>query len=241
MKAVFISDLHLSPHTIANNQLFLTKIKIWQKQIDCLYILGDFFDYWLGDDDVNDFTTTIKQALYDFTQNKPAFFIKGNHDFTIAKRFSRETGIKILPDLTVIDLDENNRVLLSHGDIFCTLDLNYQKLKKILQHPLTLFFAQLLPLSLRYKIKQKLSSKSQTSYNSQTTEIYQVVEQTIITHLKKYKVTKVIHGHTHNPGIYQLKADNNANYLRYELADWVDRPAGSYLYFDFGKFYFVDL
>jgi len=89
MKLAFVSDLHLSPETHISNKMFLDLLNQWRDELDALYILGDFFDYWLGDDDSNEFISTIKESFANFTKFKPIYFIGGNHDFAIGKRFCR--------------------------------------------------------------------------------------------------------------------------------------------------------
>jgi UDP-2,3-diacylglucosamine hydrolase len=137
-------------------------MKYWQNNVDALYILGDFFDYWLGDDDDNPFISTIKQSLAQFTQLKPIYFIGGNHDFAIGKKFARETKIAILNDCSTINLD-NRSILISHGDVFCSLDVKYQRMKKILQNPILIYILTKTPLKFRKKIKDKLEKKSTDS------------------------------------------------------------------------------
>ena len=133
MRLIFISDLHLSSDTEENNQLFYELLNKWQVDIDALYILGDFFDAWLGDDDSNLFIEQMKLHLREFTKKKPIYYIRGNHDFAVGRRFERQTGVKILKDCSVIEV-ANNRILLTHGDVFCSLDVGYQRLKKIIQN-----------------------------------------------------------------------------------------------------------
>lgn len=227
MKLAFISDLHLSLKTKDSNQLFFNLLKKFQNEVDALYILGDFFDYWLGDDDSNDFIESIKQALAAFTKFKPIYFIVGNHDFAVGTRFAKETGITLLKDCSVITVD-NKKILLAHGDIFCTLDKNYQKMKKILTNPLTLFILRRTSLKFRYKLKEKLEHNAAKSFNTKAHETYHIVDKTIIKYAKKYKVNTVIHGHTHNPGIYKIHSKYGI-IERIEIPDWSDHIAGGYI------------
>ena len=123
MKLAFISDLHLSEHTPKNNQIIYAQMTKWQTELDALYILGDFFDFWCGDDDDNQFIRDIKLSLQTFSRLKPIYFIWGNHDFGIGKRFAKETGITLIKDCTMLRVGKNN-ILLCHGDVFCTLDIS---------------------------------------------------------------------------------------------------------------------
>lgn len=227
MKLAFISDLHLSPDTFSNNQLFYSLLKKWQDEIDALYILGDLFDYWVGDDDDNVFTREMKQILANFTQYIPIYFIGGNHDFGIGKHFALETGISLLKDLTPLTIGKNI-ILLSHGDIFCTLDVKYQKMKSILQNPITKFILRRIPLRLRYKLKEKLEHGASKEFNTQTQETYHVVDSTVAAFAHKYQANIVIHGHTHNPDCYIIKSKHGI-LQRFEIPDWVDRKPGGYI------------
>jgi len=237
MKAVFISDLHLHEDTPANNQIFLSYMQQWRGKIDALYILGDFFDYWLGDDDDNQFIRTIKQTLKDFSQQTPIYFIGGNHDFAIGTKFAQETGIILLKDCTTINLDDTP-FLISHGDVFCSLDIGYQRLKKILQNPITVFILRKTPLSFRKKLKNSLEKKSNDCYNSKQAKIYNVVDNTIAKYASSAKVAGVIHGHTHNPGYYMLNVAD-ITIPRIELPDWTGKKSGGYVVYDNGNFTFA--
>lgn len=227
MKLVFISDLHLSPDTPDNNQLMFSLLESWQHNLDGLYILGDFFDYYLGDDDNNKFILSIKQAFYKFTRHVPIYFIHGNHDFVLGRRFVRESGVQIIRDLTTIKAARQT-ILLSHGDVFCSLDIAYQRMKKILRNPVVQFTLLQTPLSWRYKLKDFLENKSATSFNTQPNEIYQVVDKTIVEIAQQKQANIVIHGHTHHPGRYFIQADNYT-LERYEIPDWTDMKRGGYI------------
>lgn len=231
MKLAFISDLHLCPKTKQHNQLFFAMLLKWQTELDALYILGDFFDYWLGDDDHNHFISEMKQALSSFTKHKPIYFIGGNHDFGVGKRFARETGITLISDLTVIKVGDNN-ILLSHGDTFCTLDIKYQKMKKILQNPVLMFILLRIPLSWRYKLKETLERKSAKVFDKEPNDTYLVVATTIATIAQQKNANIVIHGHTHRPGKYLINTSNNQTIIRYEIPDWADRLPGGYIAID---------
>lgn len=232
MQLVFISDLHLSPDTTENNQIFYTLLLQWQNSVDAVYILGDFFDYWLGDDDNNLFINTMKLRLFEVTRNTPIYYIVGNHDFAVGNRFARETGVKILRDCSVIEV-AGNRILLSHGDVFCSLDKQYQRMKLILQNPLLMAILKRLPLSWRRKIKELLEHKASSEFNSKPKNIYNVVDQTVLKVATKKLANVVIHGHTHNPGKYLIPTNSTNKHgkdiIRIEIPDWVDHRAGGYV------------
>lgn len=227
MQIAFISDLHLSENTPDQNQLFHTQMDKWKNELDALYILGDFFDFWCGDDDDSDFIRAIKNSLKRFSTQKPIYFLWGNHDFAIGKKFAKETGVILIKDCTILSVG-SRRILLSHGDIFCTLDTAYQRLKKVLQNPMLKWLLLRTPLSWRYKIKDKLEHTAGKSFNTKPQETYHVVDATIAKIAEKYKADTVIHGHTHNPNYYTVNTKHGI-ISRIEIPDWVDRQAGGYV------------
>ena len=240
MKIVFISDLHLSPTTVEHNQIFYQLLIKWQNEaINGLYILGDFFDYWLGDDDDTPFTREMSQQLHQFSQSVPIYFRGGNHDFALGRKYAKRCGMKLIKDMHVLKI-ANNSILLSHGDTFCSLDLGYQKMKKILQHPLTLFIGRRLPLSWRRKLKEILEKKSGTQTNSKPEHIYHVVDQTIVEYAKAANSDIVIHGHTHRLGSYIIQRQGSAPIYRYEIPDWQDHPPGGYIIVEDDKIQIVN-
>jgi UDP-2,3-diacylglucosamine hydrolase len=230
MKLVFISDLHLSDKTPEHNKIFLNLMTKWQNELDALYVLGDFFDFWCGDDDDNEFIREIKHSFKSFTQYKPIYFLGGNHDFGVGNKFSKDTGIKLISDMTVLKIGKNT-ILLSHGDTFCTLDISYQRLKLILQNRVTKFILRQVPLSWRYKIKDKLEHKSGEVFNAKPSETYHVVDDTVMKYASKHSANIVIHGHTHRPNLYQISTPNGT-ILRYEIPDWADHKPGGYIMLD---------
>lgn len=231
MKIAFISDLHLSPNTFDRNQLFYSLMQRFEQEVDALYILGDFFDYWIGDDDNNAFITDIKNTFIRFTQKKPLYFIRGNHDFGLGNVFAKETGIRYLKDCSILKTD-NNAILLSHGDVFCTLDIGHMRLKRIIQNPLVMFLLRQIPLSWRYKLKEKLESGSNAAYDPSKQYIYKVVDSSVGKIAKKHEANIVIHGHTHDPDHYKIKLENGEEISRIEIPDWVDREPGGYVLLD---------
>ena len=235
MRIIFISDLHLSPNTPENNQLLYSMLNKWQNKIDALYILGDFFDYWIGDDDDNDFTREMRTHLHQLGKTTPIYFIGGNHDFALGQQFANSANIKLIKDLTTIKL-AGNTVMLSHGDTFCTLDVGYQKLKKILQNPIVMFILRKIPLKWRYAIKEKLETKSHATTNTRPDYIYCVVNESIIDFATKKQANIVVHGHTHRPGKFTIPTSQGITLQRYEIPDWQDNPAGGYLEYSGGEF-----
>lgn len=227
MKLAFISDLHLSDKTFENNQIFYNLMTKWQSELDALYILGDFFDYWVGDDDKNVFITEIEETFKKFTKSAPIYFIHGNHDFGLGQDFAKRTGITLLKDCSTIKV-ANNTILLSHGDVFCTLDISYQKFKRIIRNPLIMAILRKTPLKWRYKLKNSLEHESSKQFNKNPPETYLVVDDTIVAIANKLAANIVIHGHTHKPNRYVIE-DNGKTITRFEIPDWADRNPGGYV------------
>jgi len=236
MRYIFMSDLHLSEDTPDNNSKFYLYLEQWCGRIDALYLLGDFFDYWIGDDYSNDFIVEMKSYLREFTKITPIYFIGGNHDFAVGKLFCKETGVTRIADLSVLD-DHEKRIVLSHGDYFCTLDIGYQKMKKILQNRFVIFILRRIPISWRLALKAKLNSSSDKVYDPSRQYLYQVIDRDIIKVLDSKKSKILIHGHTHNPQLTRLVS--NEEYLRCELPAWGHGASGGYLEYIDGQYNLV--
>ena len=234
MTTWIISDLHLCAQRPAVTQAFLHWLDAEVSQAHALYILGDMLDYWLGDDDQNTFIQEIESTLKRFAQVKPVYFIGGNHDFGIGQRFAKRTGIQILQDCATITVG-NHKVLLAHGDVFCTLDTKYQRMKKILQNPFVIAMLRKVPLSWRIKLKDKLEHESVRAFNTEPAATYYVVDDAVMASAALHGADVVIHGHTHHPGKYVIDAQDGGMVTRFEIPDWVERPAGGYVLMDDDK------
>jgi UDP-2,3-diacylglucosamine hydrolase len=229
---VFISDIHLSPKYPQKNILFREKLLEWRGKIDALYMLGDIFDYWLTDDDP-DFADNM-DALSEFTKFTPVYMILGNHDFLISNKFVEKTKVKIIEDLSVLEL-KGNRIMLSHGDIFCTKDIGYQLLKLFLQNRVIIKMAQTVTLKTKLKVKSMIEfvvDKGRKNPPNYYSHRYSVVNKSMAKHLTKKQAKILIHGHTHRPNKYSIDEDT----IRYELPDWHGRFQGGYLLYDNGVF-----
>lgn len=220
MATYFISDLHLSatkPHLSA---LFLKFLRQDAKNADALYILGDLFEVWLGDDNPDPHNMDIINALAEFSENGiPLYFMHGNRDFLIGDRFTVESHCELLQDPVVVEL-YNTPVLLTHGDLLCTLDQKYQRFRKFVRHPLIkkLFFS--FPLSWRKKISNFLRKKStRREFLKERDRKWDVTSEAVYQMLREHKSLTLIHGHTHKPGIHHFILDNQPA-KRIVLGDW---------------------
>ena len=169
MTTLFISDLHLSAERPDMTACFLRFMAEDTKNIDALYVLGDLFEMWIGDDEDSPFLQQIKQAFKTLTDSGvPCYFIHGNRDFLIGKRFSHQTGVQLLPEHCVIEL-YGKPTLILHGDTLCIEDEAYQRYRKKVHNKFIQWLFFRIPLSRRIKIGEKFRSKS--SKNNQMKDI----------------------------------------------------------------------
>ena len=202
MKPRFISDIHLSednPHLTDAFKLFLNESK---KTCTHLFILGDLFEIWIGDDDDNLFIQDIKKALIDFTSDGPeTFLMHGNRDFLVTKSICKDLKINLLDDPTVIEID-NMKILLMHGDTLCTDDHEYQNFRSMVRS--SAWQKEMLSKSLeeRLSIANSLRSKSIEANRLKGEEIMDVNNAAVMNIIEKYKPDVIIHGHTHRPNIH---------------------------------------
>lgn len=221
MTTLFISDLHLSAERSDITDCFLTFMKEETKGIDALYVLGDLFEMWIGDDDDSPFHQQIKSAFKQLTDSGvPCYFIHGNRDFLIGKRFSAETGVQLLPEHSVIDL-YGKPTLILHGDTLCTLDEGYQRYRKKVHNRFIQWLFFRLPLSYRLKVGDKLRSNSSMTNQMKRQDVMDVTPDEVVKVMAQYQVKAMIHGHTHRPDVHGLTVDDQPA-LRTVLGDWYD-------------------
>ncbi|MBA2648490.1 MAG: UDP-2,3-diacylglucosamine diphosphatase [Legionella sp.] len=233
---VFISDLHLHPKDKdlqSKFDAFIEWAKISTKKV---YILGDFFHVWVGDDAIDDWSHGIANQLQSLKSvGVCVFFMPGNRDFLLNQTFAKLAGWEVLREPTHLKLGGED-VLLMHGDGYCTLDKNHQRFRKLTRNPVFTWMFSCLPLSYRIGLANKVRKLSMAQ--TKPPEQMDVVASTVVNHMFHEKVSLLIHGHTHKPGIshYSFK---NINMRRYVLSDWDDKPqilsynSSKGLYFDF--------
>jgi UDP-2,3-diacylglucosamine hydrolase len=224
-KAVlFISDLHLALEKPAITQRFLNFLKTKATKAEALYILGDFFDVWVGDDDFMPPINKIKKQLKQLTASGVNVYLqRGNRDFLLGEKFCRQTGLVLLEDYAVINLF-GVKTLLTHGDLLCTDDLAYQAFRKK-SH--TVAWRQNVlskPLLLRLLVARWYRFRSFFHKKNKSQQIMDVNQQTLMEIMAQYHVTRLIHGHTHRPATHEFKLDDK-NYQRFVLAEWTDDEA----------------
>ncbi|OGT27603.1 MAG: UDP-2,3-diacylglucosamine diphosphatase, partial [Gammaproteobacteria bacterium RIFCSPHIGHO2_01_FULL_42_8] len=218
---LFISDLHLSPQEPRITNTFLHFLKI-ATSADAVYILGDLFEAYVGDDDDSGFMKQVTEAVTQFTKNgPPTFFMRGNRDLLVGKKWMQRSGMQLLEDPTVINLYQQ-KIILAHGDALCTDDTAHQRYRYWMQQPWVQKILLSLPLSLRRWIANRMRQKSQTHYSEQDLKKWDVVDNAVLALFKKYNVQTLIHGHTHKPAIHSYE-----NAKRIVLDTW--HQHGSYL------------
>lgn len=218
MSIIFISDLHLGhdAQTTAGFSLWLGGLD--RQSIQALYILGDFFDAWIGDDDDSDSAEAICQQLRDFSQDVDTFFMRGNRDFLIGERFSERTGVTLLGDSHVIDLN-GEPVLLMHGDSLCTKDTEYMQFRAMVRDPAWQQQVLSLPLTQRRAMAADLRAKSQSLNAIKAEDITDVTPEEVVKVMQEHGVATLIHGHTHRPAVHELEL-SNGHAQRWVLGAW---------------------
>ena len=218
----FISDLHLSADRDDINQCLFQFLSEQAPHADALYVLGDLFEVWIGDDDQNNFTLSIAKAFNTLRQSGvPIYFIHGNRDFLIRQRFAKQAGFKILPEQVVIDL-YGEPTLIMHGDELCTKDTEYQAFRKKARSWWWPKIMLSLPLATRRKLAIKGRATSKQKQSVLSAEIMDVTSKEVIACMQKFAVKTLIHGHTHRPAIHPLEI-NNQSAQRVVLGDWYDQ------------------
>ena len=215
-KTYFIADLHLSENRPDLTALFVDFMQNKAPQAQALYILGDLFDFWVGDDEKSVvISTVIEQIKFVSAQGVKCYFIHGNRDFLVGKHFAQACGMTLLGDYEVIDL-YGEPTLLCHGDLLCTDDVNYQSFrKKVHQKWLQWLFLRL-PLKVRLKIAQNIRAQSQLDKLEKTDAIMDVNPEFVLQTFERFGVKRMIHGHTHRQNIHQIPP----HFERIVLGDW---------------------
>jgi UDP-2,3-diacylglucosamine hydrolase len=216
---LLISDLHLEESRPDITRAFLHFLDSRASQADALYILGDFFDAWIGDDGMSPFQHSIASALRHLSdQGLRIYLMHGNRDFLIGQVFCREAGCQLLNDPCVHAFGDE-RVLLMHGDSLCTDDLGYMRLRRILRNPLTLWLLRHLPLRKRHALARKLRNESREQTRMKAAEITDVSPPEVLRVMHQHGVRTLIHGHTHRPAQHALQLDGQPA-QRIVLGDW---------------------
>lgn len=219
---LFISDLHLCasrPETTAAFRRFLAGPA---RQAQALWILGDLFEFWVGDDDLSEpFHAEIAEALAGLARSGISLhLLPGNRDFLLGKTFARRAGASLVTEPVLIEAF-GLRLVLTHGDAECTQDLAYQRFRRRIRSPLSRAFLLCLPLALRHALAKRMRERSEASHEA--SNAYDLDPQAITALFRATGADAMIHGHTHRPARHTLELDGKPR-ERWVLADWHDRP-----------------
>jgi UDP-2,3-diacylglucosamine hydrolase len=216
---LLISDLHLEQERPDITRAFLRFLAERAPSAQALYILGDFFEVWIGDDGMSPFQRTIAQALRQLSDGGTQIFLMhGNRDFLLGQAFCREAGCTLLRDPSRVAFGDQ-QVLLMHGDSLCTRDESYMRLRRILRNPLMLWTLRHLPLSTRRKLAGKLRKESRAQTRMKASDIVDVTPEEVLRTMRLHRVHTLIHGHTHRPAVHEFQLDGQAA-RRIVLGDW---------------------
>ena len=238
---LFISDLHLDGSRPDITNQFLEFLRTEAPAARALYILGDLFEAWIGDDDPDADKQRVIRALRDLTSSGVACYVMhGNRDFLLGNRFCRETGTRLIDDGIVIDV-YGRRVVLLHGDTLCTDDHAYQRLRRTVRNPVIKFILRSLSLKQRQRLAQRMRAGSKAHIDAMDKAapyIMDVNSAAVVNAFRRYRVDCMIHGHTHRPAVHQVDVDGHTA-TRIVLGDWYDQ--GSVLRWDEKGFELVGL
>lgn len=222
MTTLFVSDLHLEASRPDIAGQFESFLRGEATDADALYILGDLFESWVGDDDPNEHYARIKLELRALAaRGVPLYFMHGNRDFMIGRQFAEETGITLLEDPLVVEV-HGKRVLLSHGDAYCTDDHEYQAVRRMTRDPQ--WQAMMLAKPLAERLAYAAQARAQSLERGTTLDevISDVNADAIRSVMQEHEVDLMLHGHTHRPAVHQLTVHERPA-TRIVLGDWFDQ------------------
>ncbi len=220
MPTLFISDLHLSAERPAIIDLFRRFLRERASRSDALYILGDLFEYWIGDDDAlqSGYLPVINELRTLTAAGTPVYLMHGNRDFLLGSGFEEATGTHLLPEPAVIDL-YGERVMLMHGDTLCTDDVEYQKFRSMVRDPAWIAQFVAKDITQRQTIVRSLRETSKAATAEKKPEIMDVNQGAVEAAMRSRGVLRLIHGHTHRPALHGFMLDGQPA-KRMVLGDW---------------------
>lgn len=224
MPILLISDLHLDPIRPRITELFIKFLETQARSAAALYILGDFFEAWIGDDDPDPHHAQMMAGVRALTESGvPVYFMHGNRDFLIGDIFAANTGCRLLADPAVVNF-QDKPTLLMHGDTLCTDDAEYQAFRRQVHDPAwqKAFLAR--PLAERRAFAARARAASQTRNASKPDYLMDVNQREVERIMMKYGVTRLIHGHTHRPAVHRFTA-NDQKFMRIVLGDWYEQSS----------------
>jgi UDP-2,3-diacylglucosamine hydrolase len=233
MARLFVSDVHLDASSEDANRQFLSFLREHAAGAEALYILGDLFETWIGDDDGDPAKAHVCDGLRELTSSGVACFIlHGNRDFLLGRQFCDRTGARLLPDPIVAELD-GERVVITHGDALCTDDHSYQELRSTVRTVRWQRRFLALPLAVRERFAGRARAGSRAHTMSTAEKIMDVNLDAVAAAFRTADARRMIHGHTHRPGVHEMQVDNEPT-QRIVLGAWYEQ--GSYLWNEGGQF-----
>ena len=220
-QTLIIADLHLTTVELDKIDLFNKFCTDYAAQADQLFILGDLFHSWIGDDISLDNYQPIIDILKNLTMTTNVFIMFGNRDFLLASEFERKSGCQIIKEPFLLK-HNNDNYLLSHGDSLCSDDIDYQRLKKFLRNPIVQYIFLHLPKKYRLKLTGGLRQKSVEAQKYKSLEIMDVNQSTVDQLMVSHPNTDLIHGHTHRQNAHTME-----DYTRYVLGDWSNKKGNA--------------
>jgi UDP-2,3-diacylglucosamine hydrolase len=219
-RLLFVSDLHLDETFPLAVEQFIGFLRGDARTCRALYILGDLFETWIGDDDDEPSRNQICGALHEFTRHAPCHVMRGNRDFLLGRGFEARSGCRLLPDPVRIEAGDL-RLLISHGDILCTRDARYQRFREFARDPGVQHDYLALPLASRRRLALRARADS-SAHTRATAEAIMDVDQGAVEALLRLGDAQVlVHGHTHRPAVHELRVDDR-QCTRIVLGDWYD-------------------
>ena len=228
MTTLFISDLHLQGERPDITTQFLSFLRAEANDAEALYILGDLFEAWIGDDNPDAEYARVKTALADLAVGTPVYFMHGNRDFLVGNQFAEQTRCTLLPDPSEVAL-YGRRVLLMHGDTLCTDDIEYQAFRKQVRDPDWQQQFLAMDLDQRAEFARRARDASREHGASKPMEIMDVNADAVTGVMREHEIDLLIHGHTHRPNVHTLDLDGRPA-TRIVLGDWYTQ--GSVLRFN---------
>lgn len=211
-----MSDMHLDPNRPDITQLFIDYLSTHGPEADAVYLLGDIFEVWLGDNVSLDDHQEVISCLKALSKTTPVYSMRGNRDFLLGKAFEAASGTQLLNDPQVVNLYDTP-TLITHGDLLCTDDVNYQRYRKIATNKLVQWLAlNLIPNSKKRKIAADMRAASKRAQSEKTGDIMDVNNDEVMRWFTQHNVARIIHGHTHRPGSHEYAN----NQQRWVLGDW---------------------
>lgn len=222
MAILIVSDLHLTTERPAIGEAFLHFLQTDARTAEALYILGDVFEIWLGDDALIPAYQPFIEAIKSLTDSGvPCYVMRGNRDFLLGKQFEQMTGAILLPDPTLIDLC-GTPTLLMHGDLLCSDDVEYQEFRKMILSDGWQQEFLAMSVSERVEYGRQLREQSRAANRNKREDIMDVNQQTVVDYMRKYDVTRLIHGHTHRPAFHHFELDGR-EVTRIVLPEWYEK------------------